>query len=498
MDADGARSILQAAFLAAYVLVQVLLVLYSSHRYMVLWRWWRTPRRPTREGGAIPLGTGTEWPRVTVQLPVYNERYVVERLIDAAAALDYPPDRLEIQVLDDSTDDTQALAMSAVSRLRTRGVDVHYLARRERAGFKAGALAAGLARARGELVAVFDADFVPEPDFLRRIVPRFVDPSIGMIQARWGHLNRRRSFLTAAQAVMLDAHFVLEHATREARGLFFNFNGTAGVWRRRCIEDAGGWSHDTLTEDLDLSYRAQLRGWRFGYASDVVALAELPADIGALKSQQRRWAKGSIQTARKLLPAVLDESRPRTLRLEALVHLTANAAYPLLLALGLLLLPVLLGTPSADPWLVWTVQIGVWVFGVAPTLLFLIVGQRALGVGWMQTGRDVAAALALGVGLSFNNSRAVLEGLLGKVGAWERTPKTGDREGRTVGRTGYPVAGRMTGAPETGLAVYFAALAGFAWVNAYDRAIPFLLLLWVGFAWVAIASLRLGRRAAPR
>jgi cellulose synthase/poly-beta-1,6-N-acetylglucosamine synthase-like glycosyltransferase len=235
---------------------------------------------------------------VTVQLPVYNERAVVERIVDAASALDWPRDRLEIQVLDDSTDDTRTLAARAVARARARGVHVVHRVRDTRAGFKAGALAAGLAEAKGDLVAVFDADFVPPPDFLRGATPPFGDPEVGMVQACWTHLNRDRSPLTAAQAVLLDAHFRLEHRTRADAGLFFNFNGTAGVWRRSCIADAGGWSSDTLTEDLDLSYRAQRRGWRFVFLEDLEVPAELPAHFEALQAQQHRWAKGSIQTAR--------------------------------------------------------------------------------------------------------------------------------------------------------------------------------------------------------
>ena len=482
------RSLLQGAGLAAYALVQLLLVLYSSHRYAILWRWWRGRR--ARAAGPRRAQLIGAWPVVTVQLPIHDERYVVERLIDAVANLDYPSDRLEIQVLDDSTDETTALAGAAVARHRARGIDIQLLHRPRREGFKAGALAAGLLRARGERIAVFDADFVPPRDFLRRALLHFDDPSVGMVQARWGHLNRDRSAFTVAQAVMLDAHFLLEHPTRMENGLFFNFNGTAGVWRRECIEDAGGWSDDTLTEDLDLSYRAQLRGWRFRFASDLVAPAELPGDIAALKSQQRRWAKGSIQTARKLLPSVFATGRGGRVELEALVHLTANLAYPLLLALGLLLLPVLLGAPETPPWLAWTVQGSVWLFGVIPTLLFLAAGQRAAGVAWRRIPRDVAYAMVLGIGLSLNNTRAVLEGLGGGVGRWERTPKTGD-QGR-VAPTGsaYAISGNLMGAAELCLATYFGAVGTFAWRHADRRAVPFLLLLLLGFAAVAAASLR--------
>ena len=331
----------------AYVACQGALLVYASHRWtMVLGprRW--PPVAPAADAPEVAL------PHVTVQLPVYNERRVVERLIDAAAALDWPRERLEVQVLDDSSDETSALAAAAVARACAAGVDAVHLRRGSREGYKAGALAAGLAVARGEFIAIFDADFVPPPCTLRRLMPRFADAGVGMVQARWGHLNRGRSLLTAAQATLLDAHFLLEHAVRAGRGLFFNFNGTAGIWRRTCIEDAGGWSHATLTEDLDLSYRAQLAGWRFAYAPDVVVPAELPSDMAAFKSQQRRWARGSIQTARRVLPGLWRRDLPLAVKLEAFFHLTANAAYPLLLALGLLLLPVLLARPLLPPALV--------------------------------------------------------------------------------------------------------------------------------------------------
>ncbi|OGF09208.1 MAG: hypothetical protein A2W00_12345 [Candidatus Eisenbacteria bacterium RBG_16_71_46] len=474
-----------------YVLAQLLIVIYSSHRYVILWRWLRgVASRPA----AAPAVTRC-WPVVTVQLPLFNERLVAERLIDAVCALDYPAGRLEIQVLDDSLDETRERAARAVDRHRAHGVDIVHLHRRHREGYKAGALAMGLGLARGDLIAVFDADFVPRADFLRRMVPHFADPRVGMAQARWGHLNRRRSALTSAQAVMLDSHFLLEHAVRMQSRLFFNFNGTAGVWRRSCIEDAGGWAHDTLTEDLDLSYRAQLRGWRFVFDGTVESPAELPADIEALKSQQRRWAKGSIQTARKLLPRVFASPLPLRIKLEAFFHLTSNFSYPLLLVLGLLLLPILLGTSSAPPALVWGLQIGVILLGVVPVSLFLGAGQLLVGGSGPGVLRDVVAALVLGVGLSVNNTRAVLEGLGSGIGDWERTPKSGD--GATRPRLQpYASSAGHSGRTELGLALYFMGLACFAWGMREYRALPFIILLLAGFGCVGVASLRASLRAA--
>ena len=471
--------------MVVYALAQCLILVYSSHRYVTLWRWWR--RRRARANASPPPLLG-EWPSVTVQLPLYNERLVVDRLIDAVAALDYSAGRLDIQVLDDSTDETFERAAAAVARHRALGVDIQLLHRDRRDGFKAGALTAGLSRARGELIVVFDADFVPPPDFLRRIAPYFSDPQVGMVQTRWGHLNRDRSLLTTAQAVMLDSHFLLEQEVRMNTGLFLNFNGTAGAWRRSCIESAGGWMQDTLTEDLDLSYRAQLLGWRFVFDASVESPAELPGDMEALKSQQRRWAKGSIQTARKLLPRVFASSLPARVKLEAFFHLTSNFAYPLLLVLGLMLLPVMVGD-AAPPLLVAALETGVILLGIVPVALFLGAGQVAMGVGGWRMLWGVCAALFLGAGLSVNNARAVLEGLGARLGEWERTPKTGEGL-RGPDRRPYATSRSGAGRVELALALYFVALAPFAWSGGHPRALPFILLLLFGLGYVGLGSIR--------
>jgi len=487
---------LQGAAVVAYALAQMLIVAYASHRYVLLWRWWRGSR--VRHAGAPPPDPGAPLPSVTVQLPVFNESRVVTRLIDAAAALEYPAGRLEIQVLDDSTDETRALAADAVARHRMRGVDIHHLCRSRRTGFKAGALAEGLASARGELVAVLDADFLPGPDFLLRLAARFTDPAIGMVQARWGHVNRNRSLLTAAQATLLDAHFRIEHAARAHAGVFFNFNGTAGVWRRACIEDSGGWCADTVTEDLDLSYRAQLRGWRFVYEDDVEVPGELPSDVRALRSQQRRWSRGAVQTARKLLPSVWNARLPARIKIEALLHLTGNVTYPLLLALGLLLLPALLGSRPLPPPAVWAIQAGVLAFGVAPVCLFLAAGRREAGGGPLRLGRDVVAALLLGIGLSVNNARAVLEGLGRGLGDWERTPKTGETAGQPAPAPRYSAGRGVGGRAESILALWFAAVGIYAWAAGHPGAVPFSALLAVGLGGIAVATMRASRvRPAP-
>ncbi|MEO5989131.1 MAG: cellulose synthase family protein [Candidatus Eisenbacteria bacterium] len=478
------RDALQALAMVLYACCQLGLAMYSSHRFVVLQR-----KRTARPVPLPPECIEARLPVVTVQLPIYNELAVVERLIDAAAELQYPADRFEIQVLDDSTDGTTACAAAAIARHRARGVDIVLVRRGSRVGYKAGALANGLKLARGEYLAVFDADFVPTPDFLRRLLPYFADPRVGCVQARWGHLNRGQSLLTAAQAVMLDAHFLLEHAVRMSRGLFFNFNGTAGVWRSACIRDAGGWSHDTLTEDMDLSYRAQLRGWRFVFDADVVVPAELPSDMQAFKSQQHRWAKGSIQTARKLLPAVFASDLPLAVKVEAFFHLTSNAAYPMLLLLSLLLLPVMLGRSFLSPVAVWALQGLVILTGVLPVTLFLAGGQREAGSrGWALV-RDTLAALSLGVGLSLNNARAVLEGLGSQVGVFERTPKTGEKcgAGEPAARSASATI-RAAGRSELALACYFGALLLWAGLSSQWRALPFLGLLALAYTWVGWGS----------
>ena len=329
-----------------YYAVLGTLALFGIHR-LVLLLVLRLVRPPAEVGGSVAAGAQEEapLPRVTVQLPIYNERYVAPRLVAAVLDFDYPTERLEIQILDDSTDDTGERIEAVLEGASKRGRPlpaVRHLRRRGREGFKAGALAAGLSEARGELIAIFDADFVPGPDFLRRTAPAFADPGLGMVQARWDHMNRSDSLLTRAQAVLLDGHFLVEQEARYRSGCFFNFNGTAGVWRRRAIEEAGGWKFDTLTEDLDLSYRAQLAGWRFLLMTDLAVPADLPGRVNDFKSQQHRWARGTAQTMRKLLGRILRSPVRLRVKLAATAHLTSGFCYPLLVALGLLLLPAIL------------------------------------------------------------------------------------------------------------------------------------------------------------
>ncbi len=410
--------------LLAYALCLIGLAVYGLHTLGLTLIYLRSsPDAPDpREHATSP---STFCPSVTVQLPVYNERYTIERLIDAVVHLDYPRDRLQIQVLDDSTDLTTAIAQRAVARYQAQGVNIQLIHRTERTGFKAGALAAGLESATGELIAMFDADFVPAPDWLRRTVPAFRDPRLGCLQTRWGHLNRAYNALTRAQALGIDGHFVIEQTARARAGLLLNFNGTAGLWRRACIEDAGGWQMDTLTEDLDLSYRAQLRGWRIGYRPDVVVPAELPAQLDAFKRQQFRWAKGSLQTARKLAREVWRADLPRHVRLVALIHLTGYAVHPLMLLTLLLALPVGLWAGSAlriFPWFTLA--------AVGPPLLYSL--SRTEETPRLRDRLSVLPLLTLlGFGISLNNTVAAVQALTGRSGAFQRTPKFNlrDREG---------------------------------------------------------------------
>ena len=320
-----------------YFLVMTILACYGLHRYALVYNFYKY-----RKNAAGPPPEITEWPRVTVQLPIYNERYVIERLIESVAAFDYPRELLDIQVLDDSTDETQTVARDCVERYRRLGVPISYIHRDSREGFKAGALQEGLKSSEGEFVAIFDADFIPPADFVRRTVPYFADPKLAMAQTRWTYVNRNYSALTECEAILLDGHFAIEHSSRFRSGVFFNFNGTAGIWRRSAIEDAGGWQHDTLTEDTDLSYRAQMCGWRFIYLPEIECPSELPVEMNAFKSQQARWAKGLMQTAKKILPRVLKSDQPSAVKSEAVFHLTANISYPLMVFMSLILLPAMI------------------------------------------------------------------------------------------------------------------------------------------------------------
>ena len=485
-------SLPEIVVVSAYVAVLLVLSLYGSHRYSMAYLYYRHKYRlPT------PRARFAELPRVTVQLPVFNELYVVERLIGAVCALDYPRQLLEVQVLDDSTDETREIAAACVRRWRAEGVDIAHVHRRDRQGFKAGALENGLRLARGELVAVFDADFVPDPDFLRRTVHFFTDPGIGMVQVRWEHLNRAYSALTQCQSILLDGHFVIEHTARNRSGAFFNFNGTAGLWRRETIRDAGGWQHDTLTEDLDLSYRAQLKGWRFVFLPQVTAPAEIPVEMNAFKSQQHRWAKGSVQTALKLLPRIFAAPLPWHVKREAFFHLTANFAYLLMIPLALLL-PLTVVVRVGHGWYeVMLLDIPFFLAATASVCAFYWTSQRELGMSAWQRVRYMPFLMALGIGLSVNNSRAALEALFGHTSGFTRTPKHGVcSPGESVARKRYKAAVTLQPLVELALAAYMTVAVCYVLDRGVWYSLPFLLLFQAGFGYVGLMSLWEGVRGA--
>ena len=479
------------ALLTAHLLVWTVLALYGLHRLHLLRLFRGRDRGPDQNSPpAESADPPVEWPRVTIQLPVYNERYVVERLLDAAAAVDYPADRLEIQLLDDSTDETTSIAAVKVSALRAAGVDVAHVRRASRTGFKAAALQNGLESAKGELLAIFDADFVPPPNFLRDTVPHFSDPGVGMVQARWTHLNQEYSALAQAQAISLDGHFVVEHAARMTGGCFFNFNGTAGILRKSCVEDAGGWQSDTLTEDLDLSYRAQLKGWRFVFAPAVGCPSELPVEMNAFKAQQHRWVKGSIQVARKVLPAVWRSSLPARVKWEATFHLTSNAAYVALLLLSAIVYPVVLVRYASKSLLFTIVDAALFLTATVSVTLYLATAQRAVRPDWRRMLAYFPFAMSLGIGLAVNNTRAVLGALFGGRGVFHRTPKFSiERRGDGWRGKRYRAPGSLWALVELALGLYF-AWAMLALVEARLYApLPFFLLYLFGFLYVGTLSL---------
>jgi cellulose synthase/poly-beta-1,6-N-acetylglucosamine synthase-like glycosyltransferase len=470
--------------LALYLLVWLVLAAYGVHRLHLVRLYRRRAPLPT------PPAPRGDWPRVTVQLPVFNEQYVVERLLDAAASLDYPRDRLEIQLLDDSTDETTAIAGARIAAWRARGVDVVHIRRDDRGGYKAGALQHGLERASGELLAIFDADFVPPPGFLRSLVPYFQDEGVGMVQSRWEHLNGGYSLLARAQAISLDGHFVVEHTARMVGGSYFNFNGTAGILRKACIRDAGGWQADTLTEDLDLSYRAQMKGWRFVFASHVACPAELPVEMNAFKAQQHRWVKGSVQVARKLLPLIWRSDAPLPVKVEATFHLTYNVGYVALLLLSLVVYPVVLERYESRSLFFTVADALLFLVATSSTLLYFAVAQNDLRGGWRRKLHVLPFVMSLGIGLAVNNSRAVLGALFGTKGAFIRTPKfkiagAGDTWRRKRYRA--PVNGWVL--LEIALGVYFAwAMLSLAHAERF-ASIPFFLLYLCGFLYVGVLSL---------
>lgn len=475
----------EIVFLAIYFSVLAVLSVYGSHRYRMAYLYYRHKYAlPT------PKGELKELPRVTIQLPIFNEMYVVERLVDAVCRIEYPREKFEVQVLDDSTDETCSIARARVEQWKEKGIDISYIHRTNRSGFKAGALENGLHLAKGEFVAVFDADFVPSVDFLTRTVPFFADSKVGMVQVRWGHLNRDFSILTQAQSILLDGHFIIEHTARNRSGCFFNFNGTAGIWRRSTIKDAGGWQHDTLTEDLDLSYRAQLKGWQFVFLPEIISPAEVPVDMNAFKSQQHRWAKGSIQTAKKLLPTILKSDLPYEVKREAFLHLSNNVAYLLMVVMSVMMpLSMVLRYKHglyASLWL----DLPIFLASTASVGFFYVATARELGFSWWNRIKFLPFVMSLGIGMAINQAKAVVEALMDKQSEFTRTPKTGS-EGKSVQAVKKAYRGKRSWVPfiELAFGLYFTGAVWFAWDQEIWTSLPFLVLFQLGFLYVGVTSM---------
>ena len=482
------------ALLTPYFVVLVFLASYGIHRYVLVYLYYKHKKNATKE----PAGQWADemLPRITVQLPIFNEQYVVDRLVDAVCRMEYPKDKLDIQVLDDSTDETVDVANAVVERYAALGNPISYIHRSNRHGFKAGALEAGMNTAKGELIAIFDADFVPPEDWLMRVVHHFTDREVGMVQTRWTHLNRDYSFLTQVEAILLDGHFILEHGGRSRAGVFFNFNGTAGMWRRQAILDAGGWEHDTLTEDTDLSYRAQLKGWKFKYLQDVECPAELPIEMTAFKTQQARWAKGLIQVSKKVLPRVLRSDAPRRVKTEAWYHLTANISYPLMVVLSTLLLPAMVIRFYQGWFQILCIDLPLFMASTFSVSSFYLVSQKELyPKTWLKTFLYLPFLMALGIGLTVTNTKAVMEALLGIKSSFKRTPKyrVEKKSDKAVAARKYRRRLGIIPWIELAIGTYFALTVWYAVSNQNYITVPFLLLFVLGYWTTGIMSLLQGR-----
>ncbi len=488
------------ALLIPYFIVMLVLAFYGIHRYQLVWLYYRNRKNASRSSLPPSTFSQEDLPFVTIQLPIFNEQYVIDRLVDACCRIDYPRDRFEIQVLDDSTDETAQVAEQIVRRYAegTQGLapqPITYLHRTDRVGYKAGALDAGLSFARGKFIAIFDADFVPAPDWLNKVVHHFAETTVGMVQTRWTHLNRNYSFLTQVEAILLDGHFVLEHGGRSRAGVFFNFNGTAGVWRRTAIADAGGWQHDTLTEDTDLSYRAQLKGWKFKYLQDVECPAELPIEMTAFKTQQARWAKGLIQTGKKILPRVLKSDAPWHVKLEAWYHLTANISYPLMIVLSMLLMPAMIIRSWQGVTQMLLIDLPLFMASTFSVSTFYLVSQKELFPRrWYRTFLYLPFLMALGVGLTITNTKAVMEALFGMQSAFARTPKYRvQKKGEKSQANKYRKRLGLIPWIELAIGCYFAGTIWYAIASENYFTVPFLLLFVFGYFYTGLLSLLQGR-----
>lgn len=480
--------IIDTLILVFYFLALLVLFGFGLHGLMMVY-YYRKTSGMLHDEGPMP----SDPPMVTVQLPIFNEYNVVERLVEAVCEIKYPKEKLEIQILDDSTDDTVELSQKLVDEFTAKGFDISLLHRTDRTGYKAGALKNGLAVAKGEFIAIFDADFVPKNDFLQETVPHFNNEKIGMVQTRWEHLNEELSYVTKAQALALDGHFVLEQQVRNNAGFFMQFNGTAGIWRKECIIDAGNWEMDTITEDMDLSYRAQLKGWDFRFLNNVTSPAELPADINALKTQQFRWTKGAIEVAKKILPKIVRAKLPFRIKMEAYTQLTANIVFPMIIAVALLNVPVVLVKNMVGGFDQFYTYMSIFVLATASTFLFYAYAQRDIHKdSWRKRLLLFPLFLAGSMGLAVNNSKAVIEALIGKKSGFIRTPKDGSvGNDKGVDKKNYRQRKiKFEVFVELFLTLYFLVGIGISIYYLEIAAIPFQLLFLFGFGMVGVLSLK--------
>ncbi|ROL61807.1 glycosyltransferase [Bacteroidetes/Chlorobi group bacterium ChocPot_Mid] len=473
--------------LVVYLLGLSILFGFGMHGIVMLYYYHKTSKISEPD-----MNLPEELPHVTVQLPMYNEMYVIERLLAAVCNFDYPKDKLEIQVLDDSTDETINIAQRLVSYYREEGYDINYIHRDNRQGFKAGALKHGLSLAKGEFVAIFDADFVPKKDFLLKTIPQFNNKNVGCVQTRWEHLNEEYSLLTRALALALDGHFAIEQQVRNKAGFFIQFNGTAGIWRKETIIDAGNWQEDTLTEDMDLSFRAQLKGWKFVFLNNVTSPAELPADINALKTQQFRWTKGAVETAKKILPQVFKSDQPLKIKLESFVLLTSNIVFPFIILVALLNIPLVIIKNNVSGYDEFYTMMSIFVLASISTFLFYLYGQRALHLDWRKRLLFFPIFLGGSMGMAVNNTKAVIEALINKKSGFERTPKYNIVSNSDDWRKKKYVQKTLKGTVifELILTLYFLVGVGISLYYLEIAAIPFQLMFLFGFGAVGALSLK--------
>ena len=492
----------KTVFMTIYTLLLVVVSIYGLHRYLLVYLYWRHHKKAPRLRGRFD-----DLPTVTIQLPMFNERFVARRVIEAACRIDYPREKLQIQVLDDSTDETADIARQACEDMARAGHDIEFIHRDDRTGFKAGALAHGLKIARGEFIAIFDADFIPRERFLRDTIDYFTDENVCVVQSRWDHLNRDESLLTRSQALFLDGHFAIEHVGRNRSGRFMSFNGTGGIWRRKAIDDAGGWRHDTLTEDLDLSYRAQLKGWKFVYLPELTSPAELPPEMAGFKAQQFRWTKGGAQNAIKLLPKTLLSKAPLKVKAEAFFHLTGFTMHLFMFGLVLMMFPAMyLQCLPLEDGTIWRAMVDVSIFSLATMSagVFYCASQGALYGRWRMPLKYMPVMMAIGVGLCVSNTKAILEAWFGHTSGFVRTPKYGqDIAGGYADDCAEPRPAKRKKTDwlpfaELGMGLY---MVGCLVCCLFDTrsaiTAPFLVIFAFGFFYVSVMSFQTRRATSP-